>query len=259
MSERKPLPGKFVWFELVTSDARKAQAFYAEVLGWKVHQWPMGAQSYEMILTGDTPDTMIGGYASPRTAGERARWISTVSVENVDAGAAAATANGGKVVDQPQDVPGVGRMARIVDPQGAELSVLKSATGDKPDGAASAGQFFWNELHTSDAAGAVAFYQKVVGFSARPVEMVPGDTYHILSRDGVDRGGASDHLMAGVSPHWLPYVYVDDVDATLTRATRQGARLPMKAEEIPGIGRFGVLEDPAGAILAVMKPIPRAK
>jgi uncharacterized protein len=40
MSERKLLPGKFVWFELVTTDARKAQAFYADVLGWKAVPYP---------------------------------------------------------------------------------------------------------------------------------------------------------------------------------------------------------------------------
>jgi len=65
MADRKPLPGKFVWFELVSRDAKKAQAFYGEVLGWKVQPFPMGNFTYEMILAGDTPDSMIGGYAAP--------------------------------------------------------------------------------------------------------------------------------------------------------------------------------------------------
>jgi hypothetical protein len=34
MSDRKPLPEKFVWFELVSKDAKKAQAFYGEMLGY---------------------------------------------------------------------------------------------------------------------------------------------------------------------------------------------------------------------------------
>jgi predicted enzyme related to lactoylglutathione lyase len=66
MSDRKLLPGKFAWFELVSSDAKKAQAFYGEVLGWKVAPFPIGAFTYEMILAGDTVDTMIGGYAAPK-------------------------------------------------------------------------------------------------------------------------------------------------------------------------------------------------
>ena len=43
MSDRKLLPGKFVWFEHASKDAKKAQAFYGEVLGWKVKPFPMGA------------------------------------------------------------------------------------------------------------------------------------------------------------------------------------------------------------------------
>jgi predicted enzyme related to lactoylglutathione lyase len=66
MSDRKHLPGKFVWYELVTKDAKKAQAFYAQVLGWKVEPFPMGNATYEMIYAGDTPDSMIGGYAPPK-------------------------------------------------------------------------------------------------------------------------------------------------------------------------------------------------
>jgi len=46
----------------------------------------------------------------------------------------------------------------------------------------------------------------------------PGEKYHILSRDGVDRGGVTGHLPVGAPPHWLPYVAVDDVDATIARA-----------------------------------------
>ena len=57
MSDRKPLPGKFVWFELVSKEPKKAQAFYRDVLGWKVQAFPMGDQTYEMIYAGDT---MIG-------------------------------------------------------------------------------------------------------------------------------------------------------------------------------------------------------
>jgi uncharacterized protein len=259
MSDRQQVPGKFVWFEHLSSDAKKAQAFYGEVLGWKVRQFPMGAFTYDMIMTGETLDTMIGGYAPPTTDRRSAHWISYVSVEDVDATANAAIASGGKVVQAPHDAPGVGRMARIADPQGAELCLLKSSTGDKPDGPALPGSFFWNELHTTDPIKALAFYEKVVGFSHRSMDMGPGGAYHILSRGGVDRGGVTAHLPAGVPPHWLPYAFAEDVDATIARARKLGAKIPMNAEDIPGVGRFGILEDPTGAILAVMKPVPTEK
>jgi uncharacterized protein len=260
MSDRKLLlPGKFVWFELVSRDAKKAQAFYGEVLGWKTHAFQMGNDSYDMILTGDTLDTMIGGYAQPKSAREPSHWLSYVSVEDVDAAAQAAVANSGKVLDKPSDIPTVGRMARIADPQGAELCVFTRSAGDPPDAPATQGHFFWNELHTTDAKKALAFYEKIVGFSHRAMDMGPNGTYHIISRGGVDRGGVTEHLPAGVPPHWLPYVFVDDPDATIARAKKLGGTIEMEHIDIPGVGRFGVLRDPTGASFAVMKPQPPTK
>src|SRR5260221_14795590 len=98
MSERNLLPGKFVWFELIATDAKKAQAFYGEVLEWKTMAFAMDNGTYEMILAGDTPDTMIGGYAPHDSAGRPAHWIAYVSVQGVDATAKAAAPNGGKGV-----------------------------------------------------------------------------------------------------------------------------------------------------------------
>jgi predicted enzyme related to lactoylglutathione lyase len=260
MTERKQVPGKLVWFELVSNDARRAQQFYGEVLGWKVKQFAMGGGfTYDMICTGDSLDTMIGGYTTPRRD-QGAHWIGYVSVDDVDAAARVASAAGGRVVEPPADIPGVGRWARIADPQGAELALLRNSDGDPPDVAqAPHGAFLWHELHTTDAPGAAAFYEKVVGYTDRAQDMGPGGTYHVLSRDGVDRGGIMGDAGAGTVPHWLPYVSVDDVDAVVARATRLGGKLCMGPTDIPGIGRFGVFQDPTGAALAVMKPLPRAK
>jgi predicted enzyme related to lactoylglutathione lyase len=258
MADRKQLPGKFVWFELSTRDARKAQAFYGEVLGWKTKAFPMGSASYDMICTGEGLDTMIGGYAAPRGEGP-ARWLAYVSVEDVDAAARVAAANGGKVIEPPADLPGVGRSARIADPQGAELCLFRNKDGDPPDQDAPLGTFFWNELHTTDPKAALAFYAKVIGFEHRSMDMGPGGTYHIIGKSGADRGGVTEHLPPGTTPHWLPYVRVADVDGTLARAQRLGAELHVPAEDIPGVGRFGVFLDPVGAALAIMNPAPRQK
>ena len=253
MTDRQSLPGKFVWFELISRDPKRAQTFYRDVLGWKVQAFPMGDQTYEMIVAGDT---MIGGYASPRSDRQPSHWISYVSVEDVDGAVRAAAANGGKVVDAPYEIPGVGRTARIADPQGAEICPFKNAMGDPADEDASQGRFFWNELHTTDTAKALAFYEKVVGFSSRAMDMGPGGTYHILEKHGVGRGGATSQMAPGVPPHWLPYVFVDDPDATIAKAKKLGATIQFGPEDIPGVGRLGVLQDPTGAVLAVMKPRP---
>jgi uncharacterized protein len=255
-SDRKPRPGKFVWFEHASRDAKKAQAFYGEVLGWKVQKW--GDTPYEMILAGDTLDTMIGGYTTPANDRQKSHWISYVSVEDVDATAKAAAANGGKVIEAPHDLPGVGRAARIADPQGAELCVFRNANGDPPDPPATTApppqRFFWSELHTTDPIKALSFYEKVIGYTHETMDMGPDAAYHTLNTNGVGRGGVTGYLQG--APHWLPYVAVDDPDATLARAGRLGGKVLMGPDDIPGVGRFGVVEDPTGAVLAVMKAMP---
>src|SRR5262249_51921705 len=199
--------------------------------GWNVQAVEMGDQTYEMIYAGDT---MIGGYAAPKSDRQPSHWISYVSVEDVDAAAKVAAANGGKVVDAPYEIPGVGRTARIADPTGAEICPFKNSSGDPADEYASQGRFFWNELHTPAPAKALAFYEKFLGSPHRSMTAGGGGIYHTLSRGGVDRGGASSHLPRGVPPHWLPYVFVDDPDATLAQAKKLGATIQFGAEDIPG-------------------------
>jgi len=254
MSDRKWLPGKFVWFELVTNDAKKAQAFYGEVLGWTVRGFPMGPGTYEMIYAGDT---MIGGYASPTTKDAPSLWLSYVSVEDVDATARVVVARGGEVIEPARDVPGAGRMVRIADPQGAAMCLFTRADGDPPDELAPAGRWVWNELHTRDTKRALAFYKDALGFSDAAMDGGPSGTYHVLSRGGVGRAGLTGALPEGVGPYWLPYVHVDDVDAAIARARKLGGTAPFGPEDVPGIGRLGALTYPGGAPIAVMKPLPK--
>lgn len=242
------LPGTFVWFELVTKDVAKAKAFYGEVLGWKVEAVSMGSFEYEMIKAGEVT---IGGYA-PQTPGAP-RWTSYVSVEDVDAAAKRVVAKGGKILDAAADVPGVGRMARVADAQGAEFNLFRSADGDVDPGQGD-GRFFWNELWTSDAASALAFYADVVGYSHKAMDMGPMGTYHVLEHGGAPRGGLMKSPDAMVPPMWLPYVAVADADAAAKRAARLGGKVVAEPSDIPGIGRFAILTDPTGATFAVIKP-----
>lgn len=248
------LPGKFVWFELVTRDAKKAQAFYGETLGWKVEAFPMGDFSYEMIKSASGP---IGGYAPPKTDRTPSHWISYLSVPDVDRAARAAVAAGGKIVDEPFDVPTVGRMARIADPQGAELCLFTSAKGDDPDvKQAPAGNFCWNELSTTDTAKALAFYEKVFGYTHQDMDLGPAGTYHVLERDGQPRGGVMK-ADQGVPPMWLPYVAVDDADQVAARAKKLGGTVHVEPADIPGVGRFAILADNTGATIGVLKSLPK--
>jgi uncharacterized protein len=266
MADRQLLPGKFVWYEHVSNDVEKAEAFYGALLGWKVGAFPVGDSTYDMILSGDTMDTMIGGFVPVKSELHRSHWISYVSVEDVDGAVRMATALGGRVVEAPSDVPELGRQARIADPQGAQLCLFTNANGDPPDPPTAVGstpfssykRWFWNELHTPDPNKALTFYEKTIGYSCRSMDMGPAGMYYVLvSRDGVDRGGVTSHLSR--APHWLQYVAVQDTNAIMAQARQLGAMIVQDAMDIPGVGRFGVLQDPAGAMLAVMQPRPMGR
>ena len=150
---RQPRPGKFVWFEHASTDAKKAQAFYAEVRS-AGRSIPMGETHYDMITAGD-PRYEQHDRRLHRGRGRQpdAHWISYVSVEDVDAAAQTAAASGGKVVEPPLHIPTVGRTAHIADPQGAELYLFKNTRAIRPTRRRRRrrhGRFLWNELHTTD-------------------------------------------------------------------------------------------------------------
>ena len=260
------LPGKFVWFEHFSPDPAKARGFYESLFGWRCLPVPMGdGSTYEMILLDDRPESAMGGYRAAPAAGAPPQWLSYLSVEDVDASHAAVLAAGGRSVMAPVDYGPFGRGAVVTDPAGAAFALWRGAAGDPPDTKETPpGGWHWNELMTGDDAAALAFYERVFGYSHESVPILTADggtlgTYHLLKdARGVPRAGAMKSPDPGAPPRWLQYVHVDDCDASAERARGLGAEILMAPTEIPGVGRFAVLRDPVGAAIAVMKPVPYA-
>jgi hypothetical protein len=121
-------PGAFSWNELMTSDPAAALAFYTALLGWSSSTMPMPDGDYHVLKVGETA---VGGVMAlppeAKAGGMPPCWGSYVTVADVDATARKAAGLGGKVVHGPLDVPGVGRMAVIIDPQGAAINVIAYA------------------------------------------------------------------------------------------------------------------------------------
>ena len=117
-------PGAVSWSELITPDPAAAAAFYGSLFGWAVDSMPMGDMgTYRVLKVGDTG---IGGIMAPPPIAPAmpAMWGCYVTVANVDQTLEKCTALGGKVMVPPMDVPNVGRMAVIQDPQGAVINVM---------------------------------------------------------------------------------------------------------------------------------------
>ena len=122
------------------------------------------------------------------------------------------------------------------------------------------GTFCWNELMTKDAGAAKTFYAALFGWKMSDMDMGPGGTYTVLKRGDKDVGGLMQIRpdMGPLPSHWLAYVDVPNVDAATKKAGELGARVHVPGMDIPGMGRFGVFEDPTGATLAVFQRAPAA-
>jgi predicted enzyme related to lactoylglutathione lyase len=118
-------PGAISWSELITGDPQGAGAFYGALFGWKFDTMDMGSSPYQVIRVGDAAIGGIMGKPPGSPADMPPSWGPYVTVAQLDDTLAAVKRLGGGVLVEPMDVPGVGRMAVIRDPQGAALSVIQ--------------------------------------------------------------------------------------------------------------------------------------
>jgi len=118
--DRDPRPGEPSWIELVTTDAAAATSFYQDVFAWQpteaMDMGPMG--KYQMFNRGSR---MIGGMMNrpPELGQTPPYWTVYFLVPDIDEAAARVTAEGGKVINGPMEVPGGDRILNATDPQGA--------------------------------------------------------------------------------------------------------------------------------------------
>lgn len=122
--------GSLNWIELYTPDVAVAKDFYGSVLGWGTFDVPFPGGTYVTVNPAGTgEDDMFGGMVTlgddPAESDIGAHWSPYFHVPDVDAIAARAQELGGKVRFAPTNLPGVGRIAKLTDPQGARFAVIK--------------------------------------------------------------------------------------------------------------------------------------
>jgi hypothetical protein len=247
--------GRFVWFDLMTSDPEAAKGFYTRLIGWGTQPWEGGDMPYTMWANGEKP---LGGLmelpAEAREAGAPPHWMAYVSVPSVDAAVERAKELGGAVYHGPTDIPNVGRFAVLADPQGAVFAVYTSAgESASPAGPPAKGEFSWHELATSDAAGAFNFYEDLLGWEKQEaMDMGEAGIYQIYGRGGVPLGGMFNKTaeMPG-PPAWLYYIKVDDVTKAVETVKELGGTVLNGPMEVPGGDRIAQCMDPQGACFAL--------
>jgi predicted enzyme related to lactoylglutathione lyase len=244
------IPGKFVWFELVSGDPAAAQRFYASVFGWTYQPISGAAENYAVIRN---QGLVVGGIFRPSLPSRKSvasRWLSYASAANLEQTAREMTAAGATVLVPPTKVAGRGTHALLRDAQGAVVGLMQSASGDPPDSPVASGEFFWVDLYARDPGAAARFYQQL--HYDVFVEDVTGDDRVVLSSKGIARAGIMRLAPGDGDPAWLPYVQVDDVPATLARVRAAGGKVLRAPEPAVLDGQFAVFADPQGAVLGIL-------
>jgi len=240
--------GKFVWFDLATSDVQAAKHFYGELFGWVFSELAEKEVRYTVI---ENRNRMIGGIvADPEADGSASVWIGSISVPNVDRAAQQTKDAGGVVHDPPSFLKDRGRTTFVTDPQGAAVAFLRASGGDPPDREPSPGDFGWVELWTPDLAGSLAFYVSL-GYTAGGLQIRGDEPYRVLKVAGEPQAGVVELEGDDAGSGWLPYVAVDDLSVTLERVVALGGEVVVEPDPEFIEGQAAVIVDPTGAVLAV--------
>jgi predicted enzyme related to lactoylglutathione lyase len=117
-----PGPGEFSWQELATTDYEAAFRFYSELFGWQVMERVTMGPTMVYLIFGWNGAQRGGIYKSTKP-GAGAYWLPYASVTDIDAAVAAVARSGGQVVHGPVSVPGGGRVAQLLDNNGALFAV----------------------------------------------------------------------------------------------------------------------------------------
>ena len=250
--------GDFIWYELLTDNAELAQGFYASILGWEFADSGQAAMDYRIITSKD--NIGIGGLMQitpeMKAGGAQPIWLGYIAVDDVDASVDQIVAAGGAVLMPAMDIPDVGRIAMLCDPQGALFYIMRGLSDeaslafavDRPRD----GHCAWNELMSSDPAGALAFYSTEFGWvKDGAMDMGPMGTYEFLRHDYMF-GALMPTPAAMPRPMWNYYFRVSDIDIAIQKVKTGGGKIVNGPHQIPG-GDYTIQgTDPQGASFALV-------
>jgi uncharacterized protein len=247
--------GRFVWYELTTTDMKSAKAFYASVVGWGARGASMPGSAYSLFTIGDSPVTgLMNMPEEARRTGVTPRWTGYVGVDDVDAAVERIKQLGGAVYVPPMDVPNISRFSVVADPQMATLALVKGAKTSQAQSAAlgKPGHVGWHELLAADWETAFAFYGELFGWQKADSHVGVMGAYQEFSAGGETIGGMFTKPATLPVPFWLYYFNIDDIQAAAKRVEAGGGQIVYGPTEVPGGAWIVHCTDPEGAIFALL-------
>jgi hypothetical protein len=246
--------GRFLWYELMTTDMEAAKAFYTKVVGWRTEDASMPGMAYTLFTSGGI--SVSGLMGLPETAkqmGGKPSWIGYVGVDNVDAATKRIKQLGGAVHVPPQDISNISRFSVVADPQMASLALLQwlKPRYEKPADLSAPGRVGWHELVAADRETAFAFYGELFGWQKATSDGGAKGAYQLFSAGGQTMGGMVTKPAAVPVPFWLYYFNVADIEAAANRVKAGGGEIlegPLALSVDSWIVRC---TDPQGAMFAL--------
>ena len=118
------------------------------------------------------------------------------------------------------------------------------------------GRIVWHDLFTGGRQGAMAFYERVAGWTyqiehATDFAWGGGEKDFVLALLDEEAGAGFAETPPELSNGWIAYVEVRDVDATVARVEGLGGTIVRHPFEVPGVGRNALVRDPLGALIGI--------
>jgi predicted enzyme related to lactoylglutathione lyase len=248
------LLGRPLWYELMTTDMKAAESFYRTVVGWASMPFDGSPQPYTMFArAGEIP--VAGLMEKPNEVEAPPFWAMYVGVPKLEDAAAQIARLGGRECSPVIDVPTIGRMQMMTDPQGAAFYIYEPASTDQmPEAAPEIGEASWHELMTTDAPAAMRFYQELFGWQpTEAMDMGEMGTYQMFNRPHGMIGGMMNTPpdLAHVPPNWQIYFRVPDINAAVERIKANGGQILNGPMEVPGGDWIVNAMDPQGAAFSL--------
>ena len=246
-------PGYFTWYELMTTDVAAAAAFYRDVVGWGTQEAPTPKLAYTLFTTGGAPAAgLIELPEEARRMGASPRWMGYVRVGDVPSMVERIKRLGGVVYVPLADVK-IGRISVVADPNSATFALIDRLRirPQEPTEHGKIGRIGWHELLAVDLEKEFAFYCELFGWRDADDEDYRIAGYHAFSAGGLVIGGASKKRPDELTPFWLFYFNVDDLDAAVKRVEAGGGKAFRAEGEVSGRLSIAHCFDPQRAPFAL--------
>lgn len=242
--------GSFGWLELATSEPSAAAGFYAGLMGWGFKGIP--GETLPAVMPGGK---VVCGVGSTLPTDGMPAWILFVNVCDVAATAAQAVALGGTVAVEAMDHLGA-RLAVVRDPHGASVGLWQAGDFGGLEINNEPGAMMWAEYCSRTPDASLEFYRGLFGWEGDADQH--NKKYTLLRNPRIETDVVEARYVGGmvemdetwdaaVPHHWIPYLEVDSLDASLAKFKELGGDQVTPEMKIPD-GRFVVAKDPQGAV-----------